>query len=258
MRLRLIIIAFISDFHSIFATIFTEFINLDILHSSSSQQTPPKFKKEQPKTYSIESLDKLVSQHSDLLKNKQNVFFLKSTNSSLQYDKKEKNWIEFIKVDAQYVPTLHNMNWIPITSCLESIHGSGGYLSRFTILYLDTTIENYLDLSIGIPTYFASGISLAIGVRVGYGKLLTLLFSCSINPGEIGQLFIKPKYIITPNLKTVLWKFKNKKMNSLKIRFIKPFKMLVLETPEHQCWVSRDIEDLQCSKIIGDKIDINL
>ncbi|KAI5962454.1 uncharacterized protein KGF55_003530 [Candida pseudojiufengensis] len=239
----------------IFATIFSKLINLDLLTPSSKTI---KTQKNTSKTYSIESLEKLLKDHAELLDDENNIFYFKSTNSSLQYDQSEKNWIEFIVVDGSYIPTLHNMNWIPISSCLESIHGSGGYLSRYTILYLDTTIENNLDLSMGVPFYFSEGISLAIGVRIGYGKLITLLFSCSINPGEIGQLFIKPKYIITPNIKSIIWKFKNKKMNKIGLKYIKPFKMLVIETPEHQCWVSRDINNLQCSKIIEDKVDITM
>ena len=123
-------------------------------------------------------------------------------------------------------------------------------MSRYITITIEQTLDQIGEASIGIPPiYFSIGTSLAIGKRVGMSKLNTLLFSCAINPGEVAQFYIRPSFVVVPELKRIWYKFKGKKLHYVGLNVIKSFKMLVVvDTPEHQCWVTRDINDLQCGK----------
>ncbi|KAI5958849.1 hypothetical protein KGF57_002283 [Candida theae] len=220
----------------------------------------------QPHVYAISTLDKLQSStHISKLSNHNNIFYIKSRQSSLQFDHKLEYWTLLTAnsttvTDATATAntntntntdtnTLTSSTWIPITSCLESIHGSGGYLSRYITIHLEQTLDQIGEATLGIPPlYFAIGTSLAMGKRVGFAKQNTLLFSCAINPGEVAQFYIRPHFVNVVGLKRVWFKFKGKKLHYVGYNFIKPFKMLVVDTPEHQCWVSRNINDLQCGE----------
>ncbi|CAK9437235.1 uncharacterized protein LODBEIA_P16130 [Lodderomyces beijingensis] len=221
---------------------------------------PPKL--EEQVVYSVKSMEALQSNHSHLLQNKQSMFFFKNTNSSMQYDISTGYWTEISKQDPMMEATVHLFDkWIPITACIESIHGSGAYMSRYITLYIHATVENAIGGAPGFPpifVYLSGGISLGIGVRVGVSKLYTLLFSCSINAGEVAQLFVRPSFIKVPDLKIVKYKFKKKRLNKVGTRYIKSFKMLALDAPEHQCWVSRDVSDLQCKGTISRKVKVHL
>ncbi|CCG23283.1 hypothetical protein CORT_0D04430 [Candida orthopsilosis Co 90-125] len=233
----------------------------------------------QPHIYTISTLEALQSSaHITKLSNTNNLFYIKSTQSSLQYDYQLNYWTlltttntssgsnfnfdantDSISNSSSPSPPTQPHSWIPITSCLESIHGSGGYLSRYITIYLETTMDQIGEVTLGIPpVYFSIGTSLAVGKRVGLSKLNTLLFSCSINPGEVAQFYIRPSFIEIPNLKCRWYKLKGKKLHYVGFNVIKSFKMLVVDTPEHQCWVSRNINDLQCGKTFEDKVTIHL
>ncbi|KAI5968259.1 hypothetical protein CANMA_002475 [Candida margitis] len=224
-------------------------------HQEHMQQQP-----QPPHIYTISTLNALVSNHTAKLSDTTNIFYIKSVHSSMIYDRQLKYWTLLIRNDQthdQNAPNTPNAqtptiaqpfpHWIPITSCLESIHGSGGYLSRYITIYLEQTFDQTGEITLGIPPlYFSIGTSLALGKRVGVSKLNTLLFSCSINPGEVAQFFIKPNFVNVPQLKRIWYKFKAKKLHYVGLNFIKSFKMFVVDTPENQCWVSRNIDDLQC------------
>lgn len=236
-----------------------------------------------PHIYAISTLEALQSStHITKLSNTNNIIYIKSSQSSLQYDHKLNYWT-LITVKNRNTnsdlppsllpsppppppsppptPQLHH-SWIPITSCLELIHGSGGYLSRYITITIEQTLDQIGEASIGIPPiYFSIGTSLAIGKRVGMSKLNTLLFSCAINPGEVAQFYIRPSFVVVPELKRIWYKFKGKKLHYVGLNVIKSFKMLVVvDTPEHQCWVTRDINDLQCGKTFDkeDRVTVQL
>lgn len=212
--------------------------------------------------YSIWSIEDLQHKHIDKLHNANNIFFIKNTNSSLQFDQQSKSWIEICKKNAKdktFIQTLDK--WIPISSCLESIHGSGAQISRVVSFHIAAN----MDTGVGVATNFPpiavianAGLNLALGVRVGISNLVTVSFSCTINTGEIAQFFIKPMYVVIPDLKTIMYKLKKGRLHKVKVQNINSFRMLNAETPEHQCWVSKDVNDLQCTTQDVDKIDIDL
>ncbi|KAI3405939.2 hypothetical protein KGF56_001158 [Candida oxycetoniae] len=180
----------------------------------------------------------------------------------MQYNPRTKLWTEIVKQDPQAQTITRKLDrWVAISSCLESIHGSGGYLSRYVIFYIHATVENQIGVASGLPPvfyYLTGGLNVSLGIKAGMSKLLTLLFSCAINPGEIAQFLIRPKYVLIPNMKTIMYKFKGKKLHKVRVEYIKSFKMLSIDTPEHQCWVSRNIADLQCSAQISEDVHIEL
>lgn len=247
-----------------------------INQTTSFYETTSQLKQFQPHIYSISTLDVLQSPpHIAKLSNTNNIFYIKSSQSSLQFDHELKYWTLLTTAtntnDPESEtpppprfsppPPIHSFHsWVPITSCLELIHGSGGYLSRYITLYIEQTLDQIGEATIGIPpVYFSIGISLALGKRIGISKLNTLLFSCAINPGEIAQFYIRPSFIHVPRLKRRWYKLKGKKLHYVGFKWIKLFKMLVVDTPEHQCWVSRNINDLQCGKTFEDgKVTIEL
>lgn len=239
-----------------------------INQTTSFYETTSQQKQPQPHIYSISTLDALQApRHIAKLSNTNNIFYIKSSQSSLQFDHKLKYWT-LLKTatntndpESPFPPPIHPFHsWVPITSCLELIYGSGGYLSRYITLYIEQTLDQIGEATIGIPpVYFSIGVSLALGKRVGVSKLNTLLFSCAINPGEIAQFYIRPSFMYVPRLKRRWYKFKGKKLHYVGFNWIKLFKMLVVDTPEHQCWVSRNINDLQCGKTFeDDKVTIEL
>lgn len=203
-----------------------------------------------PTVYSLRSIEELESKHADKLSDTTNVFQFKDTKSSLQYNHRNRNWVEVRQKDPADAPQIFPLEyWIPASYCLDSTSGSGGTISRIVTVLLEAAVENYVDLYIGFPTYaFLEALGLSIGVKVGKVMAATLLFSCAVNKGEILQMQYRPSYVLVPTMEAILYKFKGKKFKKLKIKVIKPFKMLVIDAPEHQCWATNKAEHLQCLK----------
>ncbi|MCP8720130.1 MAG: hypothetical protein M5F18_12655 [Asgard group archaeon] len=203
--------------------------------------------------YSIKSLDDLQNKHPDKLNNTSNIFHFKDTKSSLYYSKKDHQWVELKLANpddpVQKFPLEY---WIPASYCLDSTSGSGGTASRaITVLY-EVAVENYMDIYAGLPTFAiheAAGLSL--GVKIGKQVAVTLFFSCAVNEGEVIQLQYRPSYVIVPEMEAVLYKFTGKSLKKKKVKKIKPFKTLIIDAPEHQCWATRNINDLQCHRPIN-------
>lgn len=227
------------------------------LNNTSMARTELQLLKKQepaaPTVYSLRSIDELESKYPDKLNDKTNVFHFKDTKSTLQYNHRNHKWVELRQKDPTVAPQISPLEyWIPASYCLDSTSGSGGTISRVITVLLEASVENYVDLYIGFPTYaFLEAIGLSIGVKVGKVMAVTLLFSCAVNKGEILQMQYRPSYVLVPTMEAILYKFKGKKFKKSKIKVIKPFKMLVIDAPEHQCWATNKADHLQCTKPVN-------
>ncbi|RCK66260.1 hypothetical protein Cantr_01997 [Candida viswanathii] len=208
-----------------------------------------------PTVYSLRSIEDLQVKHADKLNSTSNLFHFKDTKSSLYYSTKERSWVEIrLKNCSDTVQRFPLEYWIPASYCLDSTEGSGGTVSRSISVLMEVAMENYMDIYAGLPAFLiheAAGVS--VGVKVGKQMVTSLLFSCYVNDGEILQMRYRPSYVIVPEMMAILYKFDGKKLRKKKVKKIKPFKTLVIDAPEHQCWASTNINDLQCFAPINHK-----
>ncbi|EGW33937.1 uncharacterized protein SPAPADRAFT_59326 [Spathaspora passalidarum NRRL Y-27907] len=204
-----------------------------------------------PIIYSVKSLDELETKHIEMLSNTNNTFFLKDSNSSLYYDPLIKMWTGLKQEDPNYVPEKQYSDWLPVSSCLDSRMGSGGVILRSIKVAFEATMEFENELQFQTsPIGLELGVQAATGFKVGAQVETTLLFSCSLNEGEIGQMQYRPSYIIAPRMLRTIYKLKGKKLTPYKVKLLKKFKVLLLETPEHRCWVTDDPENIPCKRSI--------
>lgn len=210
--------------------------------------------------YSIRSLQDLQDKHIDKLNNTSNIFHFKDTKSSLYYSQKEKAWVELkVRNPDEQVQKFPLGYWIPASYCLDATTGSGGTISRAITVVYETAVENYMDLYAELPSFTihdAAGLSL--GVKIGTQVAVTLLFSCALREGEIMQMQYRPSYITVPEMEAIQYKFKGNLLKKKKVKKIKPFKTLIIDAPEHQCWATRNIHDLQCYEPINHRHRIRL
>ncbi|CAI5755869.1 unnamed protein product [Candida verbasci] len=203
---------------------------------------------DEPKVYALNSIDE-ISSHIDKLKDKSSIFFFKLTQSTLQYNHKYHKWTEILKTNPLDTLKIRPYDyWLPATHCLDSKDGNGGYLRRDIYIEVELSIENYIDLHFGfIPIGFSVGVNLAMGVRVGYGMLLILTFNCDLYENEIVQLVYKPNYMTIPPLTFIEYKLRKRRLEKGKVKLITPFRMLVIDAPQHKCLRSNQPSDLMCS-----------
>lgn len=79
---------------------------------------------------------------------------------------------------------------IPLTGCLDMTHGDGGLLSGLFSKSVGGTAS--LDLAYGIDLGLVGSGGITTGFSIGTALSIEAAYSCTIDAGETGQMFLQP------------------------------------------------------------------
>ncbi|CUM64491.1 uncharacterized protein PRCAT00002096001 [Priceomyces carsonii] len=187
----------------------------------------------------------------DLMYDTKNVFLFKSSRVSLYYNETDASWYSFKLKDKLTSPVKPQTfsDLIPVTACLSSKDGDGGSVS---ITYeVDIQASDYLAGSgTFAPSMSPLSLSGTLGVTVGPTFSYIGSYTCNIDAGEYGQLFIEPFYVEVPEssrIQVAYEKHKGVVLKGKKYEEFNKFKVLVKNKPNHYCVSGKTKDDLQCS-----------
>lgn len=195
--------------------------------------------------------DMEIPTRGELMKNKQNVFYFKDTQSSVYYDHEDKDWFEY-SLKKEEPATVHAFpDLIPISPCIDSSEGDGGYVSQKYEVGLTITGTLGPQLSYNIsPITIGANIGLAVAPSFSFSGS----YECDVAKGQYGQMFIEPFYVDLPSggrRKVAYRKFRGIVANGESYESFSRFKMIAKHKPNHYCLVDTDPGNLQCGDKIG-------
>lgn len=222
--------------------------NSDMTYVSIQNQDRFEF----PTVYILSSyMDIILPKNKDLMKDNNNILYFKMIDSIVYYDRKNSEWQEmkFANFTPESIVIKKYKELIPVTYCLDSITGSGGTISssyQITILVTDeyyNTIEASLALTL----------SAVLGVSVNPTLSYSSSYSCSIDKGQVGRLYIEPYYVDIPSL--VVRKVSYSSDSGIigldnDFEEVDGLKLLTKYKPNHYCVLEFDSDKLDCDNPI--------
>lgn len=171
------------------------------------------------------------------------------------YDGAAKSWFAYDFLGNVLVEVVRDL--VPATSCFDNAHGGLGLQFEFAYELL-LSLKNSVSAGPGLGLGLGS-VSAFLGVDAGPSLSFSGTFTCYIERGRVGQLFLQPFYVSVPQML--------RKKITVGLRTISgaphgevvaPLRMPAKQPPHHFCVTepALDLKLLQCDRGQGVTLEL--
>lgn len=184
----------------------------------------------------------------DLMNSKFNVFYFRNSKNSLYYDDDKETWFQISLKENQKAEVKSFPELIPISPCLDSSEGDGGYITQEYDVQVSVTGSLGFELSLNLSPITLGA---TLGVSVGNSFTYSGIFECDASKGEYAQMFIEPFFVEVPEgtrRLVVYRRYKGIVVGDDREDFHR-YKLIAQHQPNHVCLIGKDPSDLKCGDL---------
>ncbi len=163
------------------------------------------------------------------------------------YDGEAESWFAYDFWGNVLVEVVRDL--VPATSCFDNVHGGLGLQFEFAyelLLSLKNSVSGGPGLGLGLGS-----VSAFLGVDAGPSLSFSGTFTCYIERGRVGQLFLQPFYVsVPPMLRKKITVGPRTISRAPHGEVVAPMRLTAKQPPHHYCVTepALDLELLQCDR----------